>query len=235
MKKLLLSFAFLATFTSASFAQYDVQVVLNSPSPNANATGTANFTISYTVTNLGPNAIPQGDTIIVTVIHSDNNFSLTGTAGSVSLIPLPAALPSGTSISSAAIGANATANLASVSGQVCMFATVGLAAVSNPNGDPDDTNMANNLSCFNSVPASASITESNAIAAIAYPNPTVDMLNVAVEGDEVVSIAIIAMDGKIVSTQSGSVAQVSTLSAGMYIYEARTSSGAVIRNTFAKN
>jgi hypothetical protein len=78
--------------------------------------------------------------------------------------------------------------------------------------------------------------ESNApIAVVAYPNPATDVLNVMAEGDEVVSISIIAMDGKVVSTVQGSVAQVADLTAGMYIYQAVTASGAVIRNTFTKN
>jgi hypothetical protein len=77
--------------------------------------------------------------------------------------------------------------------------------------------------------------ESNApVSAVAYPNPASDVLNIAVEGEEVVSVAVIAMDGKVVSTTEGSTALVADLTAGMYIYEARTASGAVIRNTFVK-
>jgi hypothetical protein len=77
--------------------------------------------------------------------------------------------------------------------------------------------------------------ESNApVAAVAYPNPASDVLNISVDGDEVVSVAVISMDGKVVSNNEGSTALVADLTAGMYIYEARTASGAVIRNTFVK-
>lgn len=77
--------------------------------------------------------------------------------------------------------------------------------------------------------------ESNApIAAVAYPNPATDVLNIVVEGEEVVSVAVIAMDGKVVTNNAGSTALVADLTAGMYIYEARTASGAIIRNTFVK-
>ena len=77
--------------------------------------------------------------------------------------------------------------------------------------------------------------ESNApVSAVAYPNPASDVLNIAIQGEEVVSVAVIAMDGKVVSTTEGSTALVADLTAGMYIYEARTASGAVIRNTFIK-
>lgn len=77
--------------------------------------------------------------------------------------------------------------------------------------------------------------ESNVpVSAVAYPNPASDVLNVAVEGDEVVAVSVVSMDGKVVSTTEGSTALVADLTAGMYIYEARTASGAVIRNTFMK-
>jgi hypothetical protein len=77
--------------------------------------------------------------------------------------------------------------------------------------------------------------ESNVpVSAVAYPNPASDVLNVIVEGEEVVSVAVIAMDGKVVSNNQGSTALVADLTAGMYIYEARTASGAIIRNTFVK-
>ena len=110
-----------------------------------------------------------------------------------------------------------------------------MAAVSNPNGDPDDTDMLNNQDCFNAVPASAEISENTIATALAYPNPAIDIVHVAVEGDEVVSLAVYGMDGKVVSTTQGSMAVVAYLPAGLYIYEATTASGTVIRNTFAKN
>jgi hypothetical protein len=80
----------------------------------------------------------------------------------------------------------------------------------------------------------ANVTANEALNAVAYPNPASDVLNISVAGDEVVAIAVIAMDGKIVSNNQGSTALVADLTAGMYIYEATTASGAVIRNTFVK-
>jgi hypothetical protein len=69
---------------------------------------------------------------------------------------------------------------------------------------------------------------------MAFPNPANDVLNVISEGEEIVSLSIISMDGKIVSTIEGSIADVSGLTAGMYIYEATTTSGVVVRNSFIK-
>ncbi len=235
MKKLISTFVVAFLFVITSTAQYDVEVNLVSPASGASATGVAGFSISYQITNNGPNAIPQGDTLVVAVFHSDNNYSLAGTEGGVTLIPLPAAFASGTTINSATIGANATVDLSSVNGEVCMFATVGVANATSLTGDPNDTDMANNADCFMSVPASALLTELEGSNAIAFPNPATDILNVLVDGEEVVSVSIISVDGKVISSVDDSVAQVTELTAGVYFYEARTSSGAVIRNTFVKN
>jgi len=79
-----------------------------------------------------------------------------------------------------------------------------------------------------------SIEENKELTAVAYPNPATDKLNITVEGDEVLSVSVLSVDGKIISTVEGSIAQVADLTAGVYIYEARTASGAVVRNSFVK-
>lgn len=69
---------------------------------------------------------------------------------------------------------------------------------------------------------------------LAYPNPAIDVLNISMEGQEITSVSILSLDGKIVTKVQGAVAQVATLSPGMYIYEATTASGTVVRNNFMK-
>jgi hypothetical protein len=235
MKKFFFTFSIFALFIVSSFGQYDLQVTLNSPASGSPATGVSGFEIAYTISNNGPDEIPAGDTLYLALLYSGNNYSLiNGEAGSVSLVVLPAAIPAGASLVSSTLGINAIANLSGVSGDVCMFVTVGLAGFTTIDGDPNDSDMENNLDCFTSVPASASIESNTPVSAVAYPNPTSDVLNITVEGDEVVSVAVIAMDGKVVSNNQGSTALVADLTAGMYIYEARTASGAIIRNTFMK-
>lgn len=235
MKKNVLISSFFALLATAAFGQYDLQVTLNSPASGSPATGVSGFEIAYTISNNGPDEIPAGDTLYLALLYSGNNYSLiNGEAGSVSLVVLPAAVPSGASLVSSTLGINATANLSAVSGDVCMFVTVGLAGFTTIDGDPNDSDMENNLDCFTSVPASASMESNTPVSAVAYPNPASDVLNVAVEGDEVVAVSVVSMDGKVVSTTEGSTALVADLTAGMYIYEARTASGAVIRNTFMK-
>ena len=68
----------------------------------------------------------------------------------------------------------------------------------------------------------------------AFPNPANDILNVYAQDEEVTAISILSLDGKLISTIEGSIANVAALTAGMYIYEATTASGVVVRNSFVK-
>jgi hypothetical protein len=235
MKKFFSFIAFACLFATTSNAQYDLEVNLISPASGASATGAAGFTISYSVTNNGPNEVPAGDTLFLAILHSDANFSLNnGAAGSVSILVLPAAIPSGTTLVSSTVGLNGTANLSGVDGPVCLFVAVGEAGFTTIEGDPNDTDMDNNADCFISVPASADMVEQENFSVLEYPNPATDLLSIAVEGDQIISVSIIGMDGRVISTVEGSIAQVADLTAGVYIYEARTASGAVVRNSFVK-
>lgn len=76
--------------------------------------------------------------------------------------------------------------------------------------------------------------ELTAQSIIAYPNPANDVLNVAIEGEEIASLTVLSLDGKVVSAVEGSSAQVANLTSGIYFYEVKTVSGSVIRNTFVK-
>lgn len=74
-------------------------------------------------------------------------------------------------------------------------------------------------------------------AATVYPNPASDILNIETT-NAANSVAIISMDGKVVSTTAisglnGSV-DVSNLTEGVYFYEVAIADGSVIRNTFVK-
>lgn len=232
MRKLLASGLALCTF--GALAQHDIEVTLNSPASGASATGVANFTISYTITNNGPDVIPAGDTLYITVITATDNYSLPGVSGAVSLVVLPTAIPVGAPLPSATLGLNATMNLSSTSGPVCVFAGIGSISLT-ADGNPDDSDMDNNADCFNSVPASAGIDANQTLNVVAYPNPATNNLQIAVEGDEVATISIITLDGKVLSTNQGSVVQIQSLMNGLYFYEAIMASGAVIRNSFVKN
>jgi len=99
-------------------------------------------------------------------------------------------------------------------------------------GDPQNWNAAVALAIYPVVNFTASVDE-NLIDAVVYPNPANDVLNINATED-VVSIKVITMDGKVVATSATTTVDVTTLTAGMYLFEAVTVSGKVARGSFAK-
>ena len=82
----------------------------------------------------------------------------------------------------------------------------------------------------------ASINEIASSTISVYPNPVNDILNIT-SSEEVTSISIISLDGKIISTSKVNGKNISVdltdLMSGVYLYEVKTSIG-VSRNTFVK-
>jgi hypothetical protein len=74
----------------------------------------------------------------------------------------------------------------------------------------------------------------NVVDASVFPNPATDVLNISAKEEEVVTINVVTMDGKVVMTANGASANVADLRTGMYIYEAVMASGKVARGNFAK-
>lgn len=86
--------------------------------------------------------------------------------------------------------------------------------------------------------SSANVEENNIANSVIYPNPTSDVLNFNIKGTEATSINIYSLDGKLLLSQdangaAGSV-NVSSLNAGMYIYQIATTSGESVKSTFVK-
>lgn len=75
--------------------------------------------------------------------------------------------------------------------------------------------------------------EENVISTSVYPNPATDVLNI-VSSEEIANVTIVSLDGKIVATTTNSTVDVSQLISGMYVYEVKTTSGTITRNTFMK-
>lgn len=67
-----------------------------------------------------------------------------------------------------------------------------------------------------------------------YPNPASDVLNIN-STEEIASVNIVALDGKVVATSTGKTVQISGLNNGMYMYQVVTASGKVFSGNFAKN
>lgn len=75
--------------------------------------------------------------------------------------------------------------------------------------------------------------DENVITTSVYPNPANDVLNI-VASEEIATVSIVALDGKVVANASSSSVNVAELKSGMYIYEVTTTSGKVARDTFMK-
>jgi hypothetical protein len=82
------------------------------------------------------------------------------------------------------------------------------------------------------VSGTAGINE-NVINANVYPNPANDVLNIAIN-EEIESVSIVTLDGKVVATSTSSTVNVADLTSGMYVYEITTANGNVARDTFVK-
>ncbi len=84
----------------------------------------------------------------------------------------------------------------------------------------------------------ASVEDNKVAISSAYPNPTVDVLNINVT-EEVASLKVLNLEGKVVinnNSVNSSVINldVNELAPGMYVYEVTTKDGAVARETFVK-
>lgn len=84
----------------------------------------------------------------------------------------------------------------------------------------------------------ASVEENDIANSVIYPNPTSDVLNFNINGTEATAINIYSLDGKLLLTQEANGAKgsvnVSSLNAGMYIYQIATTSGESVKSTFVK-
>jgi hypothetical protein len=84
------------------------------------------------------------------------------------------------------------------------------------------------ISVFNSAALNT-----NTISAKVYPNPAKDVLNVAVEGDNV-EVIISTLDGKVVATDNSKKIDIANLTAGLYIYQVKVDDKIATGN-FVKN
>lgn len=99
-------------------------------------------------------------------------------------------------------------------------------------GDANNWNADLALAIYPVVSLTASVNE-NVVEAVVYPNPANDVLNIKAKED-VTTINVMTMDGKLVASANGTTVNVDGLSAGMYMYEAVTVTGKVARGNFSK-
>lgn len=234
MKKLLLSFAAIFAATSL-MAQYDLEAILENPTEGSTVGGDNTTTFSYSVRNNGPNAVAQGDTIWLSYTVGTNLYDLDGQLNAASGIILPAPFPVGFTLTAAMLQTSVTINTSAITAttEVCGFVIGTNGAIDTPT-DPNDTDNANNFSCFEVTPPALSTNELTELSISVFPNPAKDVLNI-VANDEIASVVITTMDGKTVVTADSKTIDVASLNVGMYIYKVTTLSGKVSQGNFAKN
>lgn len=76
--------------------------------------------------------------------------------------------------------------------------------------------------------------EENITTASVYPNPVNDVINFEVS-EEIASIVITSLDGKVIATTTNTTLNVSDFNSGMYLYTLKTVSGKVANGSFTKN
>lgn len=78
-----------------------------------------------------------------------------------------------------------------------------------------------------------SVKNTNNVTFSAYPNPAKNVLNITAS-EEVSSVSILSLDGKVVTTSTSNTVDVSTLTNGVYMYEVTTVNGKKAINKFVK-
>lgn len=79
----------------------------------------------------------------------------------------------------------------------------------------------------------ADVEETTIVTSSVYPNPATDVLNIKTD-EQIQSVVITSIDGKIVSSAVNATIDVSSLNAGVYVYEVRTTTGKVSKGNFVK-
>jgi hypothetical protein len=75
----------------------------------------------------------------------------------------------------------------------------------------------------------------NVITSSVYPNPAKDVLNIQVGNEEIETVTVVSLDGKVVMNATTGTLDVAELKAGMYIYNVTTKAGKLATGNFVKN
>lgn len=228
---------FLAASTSYGQRTMDLSLALQTPVNESTVPQSSAQQISFTFTHSGDDMV-LGDTVFLYYFNLDTeqSYSLTGVAGSVSLLVLNAQtvplVNSGDPIPSSALSIptlNTNQTGFNVGDEIMVIVEAGLL-----NTNPGtETPITNNFGSFFLSAPTSSVVELNSISLSAFPNPAVNELNVTAIED-VVAVSVINLEGKVVVSATGSKVDVSNLNSGVYMYEATTVSGLKAVNKFVK-
>lgn len=232
---------------STTFGQrsYDLQLDLVTPASGSDV-APGSIAVEFTLTNNGPDAVVAGDTVMFSYVVATSQTSQTiyslqnNATNNVTGVILPAgvSIPVGGTFSSAlltAAGLMVPFTLSSAPEGAMVFVVchgLGAAALTET-GDTNDTDAENNADYFFIGAPAVSISNVSTSTFAAYPNPATDVLNITSE-EEITSINVLSLDGKIVATSNGASVNVSTLTSGVYVYQVTSISGATTANKFVK-
>jgi hypothetical protein len=239
MKKLLLSVAVFATTLSFGQVNRDLEAILSTPASNA-VVAPGTISVEFSIKNNGPDALNPGDTVFFGYAVGQDIFSFDGTINQVegAIIPAGLTIPAGQSLPWAALtqvaggGISIDMTAQTTVETICAIVLgVGSGALT-ASGDPADATPDNNIDCF-TVNPNANISEITLNASV-YPNPATNVLNIKMN-EEVASVVISTLDGKVVATETSTSVNISELNTGMYIYTITGASGKVAKGNFVKN
>ncbi len=244
MKKIYL-FAVAALMGSMSFGQitYDLQLDLTSPA-SGSTVAPGSISVSFNLINNGPDAVPAGDTLYFSYVINPQLgagaeiFGMDGTPNGANGAILPQAFPTGVTVPSSALevafGEPVVLDLSSrpAGTAVAIVCWGANSAALTAAGDTRDSDPDNNSDIF--LLGTLSVGNAGEISFNVFPNPATDVLNVTATSEEIASVSVLSLDGKLVSTTKGGTVDVSTLTSGVYIYEATTVSGQKAINKFVK-
>lgn len=237
MKKIY-SLAAFVLIAATSFAQRNVDLALTLTTP-VNGSTVAPSTaqaINFSVSRTGDQVV-DGDTIALGYLNLTTGvaYDLQGGANSVSIYILnaqTAPLFNGTTpVTSAMLQVaplNTTVAGFNLGDTIAVYVDI-YANAANPG---EDAAFANNLGTFK-LGNTASVANLQKVEFSAYPNPATSELTVT-SSEDVVSLKIMNMEGKVISSTNGNNIDVSSLNGGVYFYEATTISGATVVNKFVK-
>ncbi len=217
--------------SAMAFSQgFDLEVNLVTPASGSTQAASAAVPVEFTVTNNGPSTLLAGDTLFVGYTKGTQAaFSLTNVPNQASGFLLQSDLAPGDAFTT---GSNDFDLSAFANGDTVIVICYGTGLASLTGADPDETDASNNIDLF-FVGGASSIAELTA-EVLVYPNPAVNVLNIE-SNEQVENIAIVALDGRVVlEAENTTSVDVSNLNSGKYIYRVRTSSGAILTNSFVK-
>ncbi len=215
MKKLY-TLAIAILFTGVSFAQVDVEAVLNTPASGSTQNAGV-ISIEFDILNNGPDPIVEGDTVYFGALVDQTIVDSDGNTNSVNGLVIPqgfGSITAGNSIPwaaiSQAIGGSFDVDVSAISAptDVCaLVAGVGGDALTQA-GDDEDNNPANNSDCFTAEPTS-SIEELDFDEAVSV-NFNSSSIKISSDLNEELNYSIISVTGQQIT--NGSLADFAVIS-----------------------